>query len=208
MLSWHTHTHFVNTWQYFCLLMFSQSPKGMLFSEIGVAATKRLIYTKLRTFHFCSNVAEHLHLVNVSDYCEWGVFLLWSETIYRKRVGCLTTFPSAASHSPGFEHGQEGGPETQSVHSVLPIKQIWGSRLRLGGPSQVPQPTLRWRIWLHHMFFKFVCFTHHVRDPLGAGAVYWAQRTGPLWQRSTAQLPSLLCRLSVHPDKKQGHKKC
>ena len=55
--------------------MFSQSPKGMLFSEIGVAATKRLIYTKLRTFHFCSNVAEHLHLVNVSDYCEWGVLL-------------------------------------------------------------------------------------------------------------------------------------
>ena len=32
----------------------------------------------------------------------------------------FTTLPSAASHSPGFEQGQEGGPETQSVHSVLP----------------------------------------------------------------------------------------
>ena len=32
----------------------------------------------------------------------------------------FTTLPSTASHSPGFEQGQEGGPETQSVHSVLP----------------------------------------------------------------------------------------
>ena len=70
----HAHLYFEKTLQYFCLLMFSQSPKRMLFSEIGVAATQRLIYTKMRTFHFCSNVAEHLHLANVSDYCEWGVF--------------------------------------------------------------------------------------------------------------------------------------
>jgi len=47
-----------------------------------------------------------------------------------------TTLPSVASHSPGFEHGQEGGPETQSVHSVLPegceyVKQLRGKRRAL-----------------------------------------------------------------------------
>ena len=47
----------------------------------------------------------------------------------------FTTLPPVDSHSPGCEHGQEGGPDTQSVQSVLPncrfsrLAWIWFSLL-------------------------------------------------------------------------------